>query len=803
VVNSDKSVIHVPTSFSSIKNVFNTQGQRMTMMPATASYSNNGKWLLFDSHGYGLVRMDMTDGSILAFGNPTRYNQGFDPGYQTAISADGRYAVVATIGRFDVYDLNTCVERTGVLSYLKSCNFRSLEAERVNKTNFGRGAGQVRFSNDRSLTYYTGELNGPSNTYRQYRITLGDIPEYTYGYLGLGDSFTSGEGAYNYKPFTDTTENMCHLSTLSYPYLIGRSANIEEYESVACSGAVIQDIYLIEKFKEEYEGQFPDGIKQAQRDIKAVIPTLQPGLITQETFVYELNPEVVTVSIGGNDMGFSEKIISCIANLIDDTCFDSYEDRVEIVLELKRLIPRLTETYAVLKENNRRVYAIGYPRLVQPGGDCALNVSLNNSETDFADKLVGALNQAVEVAARRAGVKYVDVSEILAGRKLCETKSDHTLVHGITEGDDVGFWEVKLLAKEGFHPKLGAHELYKEAVLNQTANLNVSMPQSDPGAILYIPANDPFWQVEPTNRPVWNPIYNDLLPPRISLGEVIDININGFEIGVAPNATVRTEAHSTPTFIKEFSADQKGNINQSIQLPDDIEPGFHSLHFLTTSITGQSIDVYDYVFVGASDKDFDGDGILDNDETGCVLIRASGLDDDQDGLDNSCDDIVDPIQTEEDPDLGTPVDEGSGSDNGEVTEELPEIEVPEEKVVGNNESVAGNEPKLEKQVESSTSDSADKRVATASNQAIAQSTTATAQPTTRNQESAQETPEVLSENTIKPDASEPVTVAPSSVNGKPSDAPVVKNTKVYWVVAIVSVLGFFGLVIWLLLARRS
>ena len=71
--------------------------------------------------------------------------------------------------------------------------------------------------------------------------------------MALGDSYTSGEGAYDYRNGTDTSTNQCHSSVAAYPELITQAlfSNAGGH-SVACSGATIDDITNL---NDGYHGQ--------------------------------------------------------------------------------------------------------------------------------------------------------------------------------------------------------------------------------------------------------------------------------------------------------------------------------------------------------------------------------------------------------------------------------------------------------------------------------------------------------------------------------------------------------------------
>lgn len=72
----------------------------------------------------------------------------------------------------------------------------------------------------------------------------GDPPERAL--IALGDSFSSGEGAYDYKPETSIEgTNHCHLSNSSYPYEAGLQlpgGYFDTVKSFACSGATTPNL---------------------------------------------------------------------------------------------------------------------------------------------------------------------------------------------------------------------------------------------------------------------------------------------------------------------------------------------------------------------------------------------------------------------------------------------------------------------------------------------------------------------------------------------------------------------------------
>jgi phospholipase/lecithinase/hemolysin len=121
--------------------------------------------------------------------------------------------------------------------------------------------------------------------------------EQTRTYAALGDSYSSGQGAFasNYIPPSDGTLNDCHRAITAWPVLI-RAATNTSIDFAACSGAVIDDFQSFNvKRRDEVSGS-GNGLEVPQRD--------------------HVSPKVTaltSLSVGGNDVGFVEILASCIA----------------------------------------------------------------------------------------------------------------------------------------------------------------------------------------------------------------------------------------------------------------------------------------------------------------------------------------------------------------------------------------------------------------------------------------------------------------------------------------------------------
>ncbi len=114
--------------------------------------------------------------------------------------------------------------------------------------------------------------------------------------------------------------------------------------------------------------------------------------------------------------------------------------------------------------SNAEVYVVGYPSPVSSStGDCGsldlwgsvANRRITRLERSWIDtQFMPYLNSVIASAAKKAGVRYVDISRALDGHAICSAEPH---AHGITFGDDT----MKILNAASFHPSdKGQHDMY-------------------------------------------------------------------------------------------------------------------------------------------------------------------------------------------------------------------------------------------------------------------------------------------------------------------------------------------------------
>lgn len=621
----------------------NTNGQNLALRYESIAFSADGSWMVADAAYLGQVRVNLTTSEVKVFGYGFPYDNGLNPGTRSTISSDGRYVAVSsgTYNFFKIFDLQNCAT---TVNGVEQCASRDLWPQMRQVTENKGGISQLRFLTPNYLRMFAGYREGDNIVRNEYGISTGDTL-HKLDILGLGDSFTSGEGAGQYKEGTATATNTCHLSGISYPYLASRDVGANSSQSVACSGAKNEDI---KSDVGVYDGQDSLDLLQENRALDTILNNYSPGQILQSSFVTVKVPRKILVSIGGNDINFGKKILSCVLNdeSSEDTCFNTYEQRVGVINEIKAQIEPLRNTYVELKKQGSDVYVVGYPKIVKAGGGyCKANVHLNDQETILAGSITELLNDAVETATKQAGVKYVDVEDSLAGHRLCESPEQNLLaVHGITAGKDRGVGKVKFISAESFHPNKLGQELIAKAVIDKSFDMKAAMPTADPNAIFpELPSTDPFLTSFPATG------YSVAVQPRfvdLGIDSALQKSIVKFVIKnplLKPNTPYRVVGHSTPVDITTVTTNSDGIIDTEITLPPSMGSGYHSLHLLGQSIFGEELDLYDYFLISAYENDFDGDGVLDENEQ-CIVLPSSGIDVEADGIDDTCDGEIGPAR---------------------------------------------------------------------------------------------------------------------------------------------------------------
>jgi len=362
--------------------------------------------------------------------------------------------------------------------YIHIPSYGAWSGQAAYKVNVGDGTGETRTINQRrfanewvSLGVF--KMNGTPT------ITLTNLANYGQDYVdiawdavafrplsakprdfvvSLGDSFSSGEGASDlstgasYTPESDhdgsdsgtiSLRNGCHRSAESWPrktILLGATTTVGsradtfdstlDYHVEACSAAVTSNVLSSPTYA-------------------------QYGQLSQIDQGYlDANTTLVTISIGGNDMRFSDILQACVGSYaavvlgapysacnLQTLTGDTTNLATATTNRLTNALPGLLDsvlTQIHLKAPNAKIVLMGYPKLFETGDSC---VFMNEADRPWLNTVSAGLGTAMASAATRAvsrgiAVKFEDPQPFFASHNLCTSPSaENGLVFQQTPGD--------------------------------------------------------------------------------------------------------------------------------------------------------------------------------------------------------------------------------------------------------------------------------------------------------------------------------------------------------------------------------
>lgn len=256
-------------------------------------------------------------------------------------------------------------------------------------------------------------------------------------YVALGDSYSSGEGAFDYQPGTDVDDNRCHRSGNAYGQQVYNGGNFAGgFSFGACSGGVVESYFAP---NQENVGE------PAQRD-----------LITENT-------SLVTISMGGNDFGFADVLSHCVFHrCANDTYLAELRDRIATEAD------QLVAMYRDMREragDDARLIVVGYPHLFDVNGDHGLSLSspITAAERRFLNNMSDMANQAIResIARSDAGIEFVDIRDAYAGHEI---GTADPWIHDLSLQWD---WGNTGPNPSSFHPTQAGQDAIRDAVNQQ------------------------------------------------------------------------------------------------------------------------------------------------------------------------------------------------------------------------------------------------------------------------------------------------------------------------------------------------
>lgn len=197
-----------------------------------------------------------------------------------------------------------------------------------------------------------------------------------FGYVALGDSYSSGVGAGNY----DSSSGDCKRTTRAYPALWAAAHSPQTFSFAACSGARTGDVM-----------------------------NNQLGPLNSGT-------DLVSITIGGNDAGFSDVMTTCVLQS-ESTCVSRVNQAKAYVDST--LPGQLDQVYNAIHSRSpgAHVVVLGYPRFYKLNGTCV--AGLTEGERSAINGASDYLNAAIAKRAANHGFTFASVSGAFTGHEIC------------------------------------------------------------------------------------------------------------------------------------------------------------------------------------------------------------------------------------------------------------------------------------------------------------------------------------------------------------------------------------------------
>lgn len=624
------------------------------------TYSSNGRWMYLNVDKVGQLRLDTENFSAFSFAT------GFYPSsvVYTAISNSGDHVAVYSASKgLKVYDLMKCEpEKPNYAS--RNCHSRDL-MKSVEEWLAGHSPEpsklkdisvlELKFTSDYDLRALIRYRYGTDLKAAIINIKL-TTEEPPMRYLALGDSFSSGEGTFSYTEETnyfinEDEYNICHTSPVSYPYLLNQAISSPWFGSIACSGSVtsevvsnISDKDYINKLSQAR--MLIDVHRGTQPYIDKIKNNILPGYIPQNSIIKKYLPNVVTVTMGGNDIGFGDIITACITQ---PGCFSQRDDREakadEIALKILGMTSKLRAIRESMGGTDAKLFVLGYPKITNPNNSsCSL---IGQAERERADAMVEYLNESIKIAAHNAGAAYIDLSNVFIN---FETGDDHRIcgnanraVNGLilkifSEARGSTGKPGGIHASESYHPNILGHRLLAAEIYRLTNGLYLrpvitSTKQVRPDESFY-----KRFVGDSDDRLNLNSTYKLMVKyEAVKRGETVGLYLpKTSDLLPSADGKAKIEIHSDPTELAVVEFNPLLDSNFTIRIPELTLAGWHDLHIKYVDMEGKMIDLYQKLYVIGSEDDYDGDGVL-NKEEACPIGGTLGVDEDKDGIDDACD----------------------------------------------------------------------------------------------------------------------------------------------------------------------
>lgn len=693
------------TTFSSVYAIDETQADIIHDANGSGVYtrhiaaSHNSKFAAIEVYGVGIALVDLTAHSarLIATDKVSNYAD-TNSTIKLGVSNDGKKVFVTgnKVASHKVYLIDDFCGRNTIVGtdIEKPCDSIDL-TDKIKSSLGARTPYHVDVSDDsREIAIYAWSLAEGNSS----KITIKPDPNsLRLSYLALGDSYSSGEGDTEknsqgqryYRAMTNVSKNeadaipeeKCHISTRSYPYILATGMHLaldnpRQWNTVACSNATAWDAKL--QGSPDYLGQ-GDRLKNVDADTykKNALRDFIPGRQKQIEFIKKYKPRAVTITMGGNDVGFGEKIGACATPITTTpTCTYANEDgRPGLGSQIRNQYDNLKSLYEELRSASAartKIYVLGYPQFIngnEPAA-CGWNIgALNSTERRMIHESVAYLNDVIEQAARSVGVKYIDIENSLVGGRLCD--DGQRFVTGVVgAGGEL---------QESFHPNARGHYEMAMTVWDNTGSASlIDYDYCASTGENYCPDTNatkdaivkPSYFAGSSTQPDTH--YQHMTSGKQPKTQLMDIILG--PLSFMANAIVNITIRSEPTDLGDFAVREDGSLDVNVAVPISLPAGYHTLIVTGQAPNGEQIRYEQIVQVLGSDpKDVDENGQVDDQQVCGPFMAVAGVDEDKDGVDDACDPIIEVTQTEPSPTVTPTSTPQPGVGNNSAVEAIAQV----------------------------------------------------------------------------------------------------------------------------------
>ena len=225
-----------------------------------------------------------------------------------------------------------------------------------------------------------------------------DLPAAPDHYVALGDSYTAGPGIPN--PIPESLG--CGRSDHNYPHLVAAALAVSQFTDMSCGSATTDHMTEAQPL--------PDGLTNRPQ-LEALTPDV----------------DLVTLGIGGNDIGFGEIIANCVARsvLLPVTApCQAYYTRQgdELGARIDATAPKVAAVLAGIRERapSARILVVGYPVILPADGPgCWPLMPIAVGDVAWLRTVQGRLNSMLAEQAAATGAIFVDTYTSSVGHDVC------------------------------------------------------------------------------------------------------------------------------------------------------------------------------------------------------------------------------------------------------------------------------------------------------------------------------------------------------------------------------------------------